>query len=117
MFVDPYVKVYFICDGCKSDKKKTQVKRRTLNPVYNETFHFTLPSHFEQRAPDSSSTSSFNNPPTNQVLLRFMIFDYDKVAKNEAIGKGFKQLLHESNNFQTNFIQLKHINCKTVIYF
>ena len=37
---DPYVKVYL-----KPDKKKkyeTKIRRKTLNPVYNETFQFKV---------------------------------------------------------------------------
>ena len=85
---DPYVKVYFMCDGLKAGKKKTLVKKRTLNPVFNETFHFTLPPHFEQRVPDAEKTSagSSNQPLTNQVLLKFVIHDWDRVAKNEVMG-------------------------------
>lgn len=88
---DPYVKVYFMCDGLRADKKKTQVKKRSLNPIYNETFHFTLPPHFQQRVPDSTSggtaSGSSYQPLTNQVLLRFVILDWDRVAKNEVMGK------------------------------
>lgn len=38
---DPYVKVYLMPD--KKKKFETKVHRKTLNPVFNETFNFKLP--------------------------------------------------------------------------
>ena len=34
---DPYVKVYLLPDKSKSGKRKTKVKKHTLNPVFEET--------------------------------------------------------------------------------
>lgn len=34
---DPYVKTYLLPDKRKHTKKKTGIKRKTLNPVYDET--------------------------------------------------------------------------------
>ncbi|XP_012284057.1 uncharacterized protein LOC105701690 isoform X2 [Orussus abietinus] len=41
---DPYVKVYLLPDKSKSGKRKTKVKKHTLNPVFDETlkFHMSL---------------------------------------------------------------------------
>lgn len=33
---DPYVKVYLLPDKSKSGKRKTKVKKHTLNPVFDE---------------------------------------------------------------------------------
>lgn len=35
---DPYVKVYLLPD--KKKKFETKVHRKTLNPIFNETFNF-----------------------------------------------------------------------------
>ena len=35
---DPYVKTYLLPDTSKASKRKTKIKKRTLNPVYDETF-------------------------------------------------------------------------------
>ncbi|KAM4626112.1 extended synaptotagmin-3 [Discoglossus pictus] len=40
---DPYVRVYLLPDRRWSSRKKTTVKRKTLNPVYNERFEFLVP--------------------------------------------------------------------------
>ena len=36
-FSDPYVKIYLLPDKSKHSKRKTEIKKKTLNPVYNET--------------------------------------------------------------------------------
>uniref|UniRef100_A0A182U7N0 C2 domain-containing protein n=1 Tax=Anopheles melas TaxID=34690 RepID=A0A182U7N0_9DIPT len=43
---DPYVKVYLLPDKSKSGKRKTKVKKHTLNPVFDEVlrFHMSLNS-------------------------------------------------------------------------
>lgn len=38
---DPYVKIYLMPD--KKKKYETKVHRKTLNPIFNETFNFKLP--------------------------------------------------------------------------
>ena len=41
--IDPYVKIYLLYNGQRIAKKKTHVKKRTLNPVFNESFLFDVP--------------------------------------------------------------------------
>ena len=36
-YSDPYIKTYLLPDRSKSTKKKTEIKKKTLNPVYNHT--------------------------------------------------------------------------------
>ena len=36
-YSDPYIKTYLLPDKAKHTKQKTSVKKKTLNPVYNET--------------------------------------------------------------------------------
>ncbi|XP_045494510.1 uncharacterized protein LOC123693450 isoform X1 [Colias croceus] len=40
---DPYVKVYLLPDKSKAGKRKTKVKKNTLNPVFEETLSFSQP--------------------------------------------------------------------------
>ncbi|KAJ4452184.1 hypothetical protein ANN_03702 [Periplaneta americana] len=42
---DPYVKVYLLPDKSKSGKRKTKVKKHTLNPVFDETLKFQMTLH------------------------------------------------------------------------
>lgn len=44
--VDPYVKIAIMQNGKRLKKKKTSIKKCTLNPYYNESFSFEVP--FEQ---------------------------------------------------------------------
>lgn len=39
---DPYVKLALYCDGVRLSKANTRVKRRSLNPVFNEKFNFNV---------------------------------------------------------------------------
>lgn len=45
-FADPYVKVQLALDKRKWKKRKTSIKKATLNPYYNESFTFDV--SFEQ---------------------------------------------------------------------
>ena len=68
---DPYVKLYLLYNNQRISKKKTHVKKRTLNPVFNESFVFDLPRSEQGLA---------------KVQLEFMLLDWDRVTKNEVRG-------------------------------
>ncbi|XP_043229838.1 synaptotagmin 1-like isoform X5 [Amphibalanus amphitrite] len=66
---DPYVKVYLLPD--KKKKFETKVHRKTLNPVFNETF-------------------TFKNVPYADAMgktLVFAIYDFDRFSKHDQIGE------------------------------
>ena len=67
---DPYVTLFLIENGKKTMKRKTNVKMRTLDPVFNESFPFEIDmSDFEE------------------ISLMFIVADYDKGQPGEAIGQ------------------------------
>ena len=68
-FLDPYVKIYLLHKDQRISKKKTHVKKRTLNPVFNESFVFDLP-----RADNGLA----------DIQLEFALLDWDRVTKNEV---------------------------------
>ncbi|KAF2974731.1 hypothetical protein EK904_001598, partial [Melospiza melodia maxima] len=70
--LDPYVKIHLMQNGKRLKKKKTTIKKNTLNPYYNESFSFEVP--FEQ---------------IQKVQIVVTVLDYDKIGKNDAIGKVF----------------------------
>ncbi|VDN58150.1 unnamed protein product [Dracunculus medinensis] len=70
---DPYVKIYLLFNGQRVCKKKSHVKKRTLNPVYNESFVFELPSA--------------NQNDLDHVQFEIVVMDWDRVTKNEVMGK------------------------------
>ncbi|XP_025933120.1 synaptotagmin-6 isoform X3 [Apteryx rowi] len=50
-YSDPYVKVSLLCDGRRLKKKKTTIKKNTLNPTYNEAIIFDIPpENMDQKA-------------------------------------------------------------------
>ena len=59
--------------GKRLKKKKTSIKKCTLNPYYNESFTFEIP--FEQ---------------IQKVQLVVTVVDYDRIGTSEPIGKVFK---------------------------
>ncbi|EFP07527.1 CRE-SNT-1 protein [Caenorhabditis remanei] len=67
---DPYVKIVLMQGGKRLKKKKTSIKKCTLNPYYNESFSFEVP--FEQ---------------IQKVSLMITVMDYDKLGSNDAIGR------------------------------
>uniref|UniRef100_A0AC34GUN1 C2 domain-containing protein n=1 Tax=Panagrolaimus sp. ES5 TaxID=591445 RepID=A0AC34GUN1_9BILA len=67
---DPYVKIVLMQNGKRLKKKKTSIKKCTLNPYYNESFSFEVP--FEQ---------------IQKVTLMITVMDYDKLGSNDAIGR------------------------------
>ncbi|XP_040169097.1 synaptotagmin 1 isoform X3 [Anopheles arabiensis] len=67
---DPYVKIALMQNGKRLKKKKTSIKKCTLNPYYNESFSFEVP--FEQ---------------IQKVNLVVTVVDYDRIGTSEPIGK------------------------------
>ncbi|XP_004866735.1 synaptotagmin-5 isoform X2 [Heterocephalus glaber] len=67
---DPYVKVHLLQGGKKVRKKKTTIKKNTLNPYYNEAFSFEVPCDQVQK-----------------VQVELTVLDYDKLGRNEAVGR------------------------------
>ncbi|CAG6021720.1 unnamed protein product [Menidia menidia] len=66
----PYVKINLLQNGKRLKKKKTTVKKNTLNPYYNESFSFEIPLEQMQK-----------------IQAVITVLDYDKIGKNDAIGK------------------------------
>ncbi|XP_018027656.1 synaptotagmin-10 [Hyalella azteca] len=66
---DPYVKVIVMCQGRRIKKKKTSVKKATLDPVYNESLVFDVP-----------------NENVDDVTLLVKVIDYDRLGANELLG-------------------------------
>ncbi|XP_078582173.1 synaptotagmin-1-like isoform X3 [Branchiostoma floridae x Branchiostoma japonicum] len=67
---DPYVKMQLYSNNKRLKKKKTTIKKRTLNPYYNESFTFEVP--FEQ---------------IQRVELKLTVMDWDRTSKNDPIGE------------------------------
>lgn len=70
LFPDPYVKMWLKFGATRMEKKKTSIKMRTLNPVYNESFFFEIPWD-----------------KIREAAIEVIVMDFDKVGRNEMIGK------------------------------
>uniref|UniRef100_A0A8B9KH15 Synaptotagmin n=1 Tax=Astyanax mexicanus TaxID=7994 RepID=A0A8B9KH15_ASTMX len=65
---DPYVKVFLLPD--KKKKYDTKVHKKTLNPVFNETFVFKIPYQ-----------------ELGGKTLVMSVYDYDRFSKHDIIGE------------------------------
>ncbi|KFO69134.1 Synaptotagmin-C, partial [Cuculus canorus] len=76
-FSDPYVKIYLLPDRKK--KFQTKVHRKTLNPIFDETFSFGVP---------------FGELPLRR--LQFSIYDFDRFSRHDLIGNVILENLLEA---------------------
>lgn len=67
--VDPYVKIYLMCEGRRLAKWKTTIRKNTLVPIFNERFQFHVP-------PVDLST----------IVLELRVMDYDRFTPNDLMG-------------------------------
>ena len=56
----------------KIAKRKSEVKKNTLNPFFNDTFEFNLPHHDENAL--------------KNTLLDFTLLDWNRLSKNQIVG-------------------------------
>jgi hypothetical protein len=66
---DPYVKVYLIHENKRVHKWKTEVKKNTLVPIYNESFQFDV-----------------SGMDIRNVSLEVWVMDYDWFSRNDKMG-------------------------------
>ncbi len=86
MFSDPYVKIYLTYKNQRIAKKKTHVRKRTLNPVFNESFVFEVPAGTEE---------------INNISIEILLLDWDRVTKNE-VSKLMAHLLRKCGKILMN---------------
>ncbi|XP_062448953.1 synaptotagmin-3 [Rhea pennata] len=68
-YSDPYVKASLMAEGRRLKKRKTSIKKNTLNPSYNEALVFDVP-----------------HASVHSVSLTIAVLDYDCIGHNEVIG-------------------------------
>lgn len=68
--LDPYVKVWLMCKDKRVEKKKTVVMKRCLNPIFNESFIFDIPTE-----------------KLRETTIIITVMDKDRLSRNDVIGK------------------------------
>ncbi|XP_063229106.1 synaptotagmin-10-like [Bacillus rossius redtenbacheri] len=89
---DPYVKVYLLPDRKK--KFQTKVHRKNLNPVFNETFIFSV-SYEDLR----------------KRYLQFSVYDFDRFSRHDLIGQVVLKGLLDNADLQQELEYTMNILC------
>ncbi|MGH0136562.1 UNVERIFIED_CONTAM: hypothetical protein FKN15_034919 [Acipenser sinensis] len=67
---DPYVKLWLMHKDKRVEKKKTVVMKCCLNPVFNESFPFEIPTE-----------------RLRETTIIITVMDKDRLSRNDVIGK------------------------------
>ncbi|XP_077289369.1 synaptotagmin-10-like [Arctopsyche grandis] len=89
---DPYIKAFLLPDRKK--KFQTKVHRKNLNPVFNETFIFSI-----------------NYEELRQRQLQFSVYDFDRFSRHDLIGHVTLRGLLESTDLQQEIEYTMNILC------
>jgi len=83
--MDPYVKIYMLINGQRVARHKTHIKKKTRDPVFNESFSFDL----TQRSSSTGQDGKQKKSPTSldSVAFHLLIMNHDGVTRNEVIGQ------------------------------
>ncbi|XP_075122284.1 synaptotagmin-like protein 2 isoform X6 [Leptodactylus fuscus] len=88
---DPYVKAYLLPEKAKMGKRKTAVKKKTLNPVYNEILRYKIPKQ-------SLQTQTLN----------LSVWHHDALGRNSFLGEvNLNLAMWDWRNTQRNWYQLE----------
>ena len=90
----------------KKRKYETKIKRKTLNPVYNEKFHFEV---------------GFSELASRSLML--VIYDFDRMSKDDRIGQLRIPLssvdlgaeLHEWRDVQAPEVEAEEVICRSLL--
>ncbi|NXS63053.1 SYT10 protein, partial [Brachypteracias leptosomus] len=93
---DPYVKIYLLPDRKK--KFQTRVHRKTLNPIFDETFQF--PVAYDQ---------------LSNRKLHFSVYDFDRFSRHDMIGEVILDNLFEVSDLSREANVWKDIHCATTV--
>lgn len=93
---DPYVKIYLLPD--RKRKFQTRVHRKTLNPTFDESFHFPVP-HEELAS----------------RKLHLSVFDFDRFSRHDMIGEVILENLFEVSDLSRETSIWKDIQYATTV--
>ncbi|KAF6091593.1 synaptotagmin like 4 [Phyllostomus discolor] len=72
---NPYVKTYLLPDKSRQGKRKTSIKRDTVNPLYDEIFRYEIPESL-----------------LAQRTLRFSVWHHGRFGRNTFLGEADVQM-------------------------
>ena len=71
-----YVKVYLLPDKSKSGKRKTKVKKHTINPVFDEVLKVGVGFHINNLFSNSINEFQFQTENTDYHETELIIFSF-----------------------------------------
>ncbi|KAK3105614.1 hypothetical protein FSP39_001841 [Pinctada imbricata] len=87
---DPYIKMYLLPDKSSSSKRKTQVKKDNLNPVFDETFEYPVP---QKELPNRDLEVTVKNDTGffsgNKKDMGMVVIDLSKLDVTKAVTEWF----------------------------
>ena len=106
---DPYVKIYLLPD--RKHKYQTKVHRKTLNPIFNETFLFHV------RANDNCPGSELYGK-----MIQFSVYDFDRFSRHDLIGVVMlrdlaAQDLSYEQKYSLNIICVQQVNTMLIHFY
>ncbi|XP_054480190.1 extended synaptotagmin-2 isoform X2 [Anoplopoma fimbria] len=100
---DPYVRLYLLPDKRRSGRRKTHTMKKTLNPVYDQTFEFSVSLvELHRRTLDVAVKNGGGLLSKHKGLLGKVLVD----LTHEEISKGWTQWFELSEDGQTKPHQL-----------
>ncbi|XP_019482327.1 PREDICTED: synaptotagmin-like protein 4 isoform X1 [Hipposideros armiger] len=72
---NPYVKTYLLPDKSRQGKRKTSIKRDTINPLYDEIFRYEIPESL-----------------LDQRTLQFSVWHHGRFGRNTFLGEAEVQM-------------------------
>uniref|UniRef100_A0A3Q1K0P0 Synaptotagmin-like protein 1 n=1 Tax=Anabas testudineus TaxID=64144 RepID=A0A3Q1K0P0_ANATE len=120
---EPYVKCYLLPDKTKLGKRKTTVKKKTLNPTYNEILRFTV--QMDVLKTQKLNISVWHNDTfgrnsfLGEVNLDLSEWDFSNTQINEytltnRVKASFLYVACASSNMNTGEVQIWVKDCKNL---
>lgn len=84
-FSDPYVKMYLLPDRGNSSKRKTKVINNNLNPVWDETFEYSVtPQEMQTRTLEITVKNDTSMFSSSQKVLGIVLIDLSELDTSQS---------------------------------
>ncbi|XP_016135469.1 extended synaptotagmin-2-like isoform X2 [Sinocyclocheilus grahami] len=100
---DPYIRLYLLPDKSRSGRRKTSTLKKTLNPIYDQSFEFSVSIvELHRRTLDVAVKNGGGLLSKHKVLLGKALVD----LASEDISKGWTQWYHLTEDGSKKIIQM-----------